>query len=390
MNPVTGMARTFLDWSVERKVILLLLAGIVVSPLATFVLLQSEGPARATDYLIILIVASLILFVPFAKWASHVLALRSIRELNDQCRLLKEGKWDLAPLPPDEADGHDFQTLKRNMHWMGHTLASRERKLRAAMKELASAHRRIGESLDYARLIQTSFLPDRAALFDYLPDHFLFWEQRDAVGGDAYWLKPAGDGFFLGVLDCTGHGVPGAFMTLIVASLLERAAEGTASPAEVLGRMNRLIKEALGQDESGSRSDDGMDCSLCHIPSSGGGLVFAGANSPLYVQDGAGARMIRGDRCGLGYVRSDPAFLFTDVAVALPPGSRIFLASDGLTDQVGGERGFPYGKRRFLEFVEQRRGTPIAALGADLAAELQRYQGGESRRDDVTVIGFEL
>jgi len=390
MNPFSAMARAFLDWSVERKMILLILAGIVISPLGTFVLLQSEGPAKATNYLIVLIVASLILFVPFAKWVSHVLALRSIRELNDQCRLLKEGKWDHSPLPPDEAGGHDFLTLKRNMHWMGHTLASREHKLQAAMKQLATAHRQIGESLDYARLIQTSFLPDRAALSDYLPDHFLFWEQRDAVGGDAYWLKAAGDGFFLGVIDCTGHGVPGAFMTLIVVSLLEKAAENTVSPAEVLGRMNRLIKEALGQGESGSRSDDGMDCSLCHISSAGGGLVFAGANSPLYVQDGAGARIVRGDRCGLGYVRSDPAFRFTDVPVELHPGSRIFLASDGLTDQVGGERGFSYGKRRFLEFIEQKGGTPIAALGADLAAELQRYQGGESRRDDVTVIGFEL
>ena len=154
--------------------------------------------------------------------------------------------------------------------------------------------------------------------------------------------------------------------------------------------MNRLIKEALGRTNPADGRTTAWDCSLCHIPFAGGGLVFAGANSPLYVQDRAGARIVRGDRCGLGYVRSDPAFRFTDVAVALPPGARIFLASDGLTDQVGGERGFPYGKRRFLEFVEQKRGMPIAALGADLAAELQRYQGGESRRDDVTVIGFEL
>ena len=386
----SAMARAFLDWSVERKMILLLLAGIVVSPLATFVLLQSKGQAEATNYLIVLIVASLILFVPFAKWVSHILALRSIRELNEQCRLLKEGKWDHSPLPPDGAAGHDFLTLKRNMHWMGHTLASRERKLQAAMKQLAMAHRQIGESLDYARLIQTSFLPDRTDLFNYLSDHFLFWEQRDAVGGDAYWLKPAGDGFFLGVLDCTGHGVPGAFMTLIVTSLLDRAAEGTVSPAEVLGRMNRLIKEALGQSGAGAQSDDGMDCSLCHIPSNGDGLVFAGANSPLYVLDGAQARCIRGDRCGLGYVRSDPGFRFTDVAVKLPPGSRVYLASDGLPDQVGGDRRFPYGKRRFMEFIEQGRGTPIAVQGADLSRELKRYQGEESRRDDVTVIGFEL
>lgn len=386
-----NMLRAVRDWSVERKMTFVLFVGIVVFPLASFIMLQTRGVSQTTNFLIGVIVASIILLVPFSKWMSHVVALRSIKELNDQCRLLKEGSYSQVDLPPQGGEGHDFLTLKRNMHWMGHTIATRERKLQKAMAELASAQRQIGESLDYARLIQTSFLPDRADLADYFANHFLIWEQRDAVGGDAYWLKPTESGFFVGVIDCTGHGVPGAFMTLIVTSLLDKAtADGTTSPAEVLGRMNRLIKEALGQNDRDSVSDDGMDCALCHVAADESRLVFAGANSPLYVADCGGARAVKGDRCGLGYVRSDPDYRFSDVSVDISGGVRVYLVSDGLVDQVGGKKKFPFGKRRFMEFIEDRRHRTLKEQGAELVHEFNEYQGGETRRDDVTVIGFEL
>lgn len=380
-----------LNWSVQRKMTLLLFIIIVVFPLSTFILLQSRGVEQTTNYLIGLIVVSIIMLVPFSKWMSSFIALRSIKELNEQCRLLKGGHYTHIELPPAETEGYDFLTLKRNMHWMGYTIATRERRLQRAMSDLAHAHAQIGESLDYAHLIQTSFLPDKENLYDYIPNHFLIWEQRDVVGGDAYWLRPTDSGFFVGVVDCTGHGVPGAFMTLIVTALLDKAAaDGTTSPAKILSRMNRLIKDALGQNDRDAKSDDGMDCVLCHVASDSRQLVFAGANSPLYLLSGAQAKRIKGDRCGLGYVRSDREFEFTDVAVEVPEGGRVYLASDGLLDQVGEERGFPFGNRRFMKFLEQGSCSPIAGQGIELAHTLKNFQGVEVRRDDVTVIGFEL
>lgn len=391
MNILAHAAQSMLNWSVERKVTLVLLFGVLVFPLTSFIVLQSGGEEQATHFLVAAVVGSIVLLVPFSKWVSHVIALRFIRELDDQCRLLKEGNYNRVDLPPVEAEGHDFLTLKRNMHWMGHAIASREQRLQAAMARLAAAQRQIGESLDYARLIQTSFLPDEADISRYVANHFLIWEQRDVVGGDAYWLRPTEEGFFIGVIDCTGHGVPGAFMTLIVASLLDRAAaDGTNSPASVLGRMNRLIKGALGQDGRGAGSDDGMDCALCHVARGGRRLVFAGANTPLYMVDGEGAKYFKGDRCGLGYVRSDPDFRFSDVAVDVASGDRVYLLSDGLVDQVGGARGFSFGRTRFMEFVGDRRHHSLEEQRAELLREFKEYQGGEARRDDVTVIGFEL
>lgn len=390
MSITETLSRTVINWSVERKLIIILLVVMVLLPLTAFIILQSGGADQATNFLIGLIVASIILLVPFAKWMSYLLALRSIRELNAQCQLLKEGKYTGFDLPEGGESGHDFLKLKWNMHWMSYTLATRENRLQKAMADLSTAQRQIGQSLDYASLIQTSFLTDRSELFHCVPDHFLIWEQRDVVGGDAYWARPVDDGFLLGVIDCTGHGVPGAFMTLIVASLLEKAVEGAGSPAAILGRMNGLIKDALRQDDRGARSDDGMDCALCRVNREKGVLTFAGANMPLYVMGGDGVDVVAGDRCGLGYVRSPRDFQFTDRVVEIEKGARFYLASDGLIDQVGGARGFPFGRSRFVEFIDEGRAVPIAAQGRDLLDELKRYQGGERRRDDVTVIGFEL
>lgn len=391
MNVLSSIIQGILEWSVQRKLTIVSFLGVAIFPMATFIILQTKGVADATHYLIGLIVVSIILMVPFSKFLSHILAIRFIRELNDHCQLLKEGNYSEIELPEFKAEENDFLKLKRNMHWMGYSIATREQKLQKAMTDLATAQRQIGESIEYASLIQTSFLPDRVALYDYIPNHFLIWEQRDTVGGDAYWLKPTDTGFFIGVIDCTGHGVPGAFMTLIVTSLLEKAAaDGTDSPADILGRMNTLIKDALGQNDRDAQSDDGMDCALCHVNKEAGTLTFAGANTPLFVLEQDGVRTIKGDRCGLGYVRSDRQFSFTDHPMKVGEGVRFYLATDGLVDQVGGEMHFPFGRRRFMEYMEARRNSPIAEQGVELMAALREFQGDEVRRDDVTVIGFEL
>jgi len=380
-----------LNWSVERKMIIMLFLPVVILPLVTFVLLQSQGAGFTTNFLVAQVVLSIILLVPFSKWMSHVIALRNIKELNEQCRLLQQGNYGQLNLPNIDADGHDFLELRRNMHWMGYTIATREQKLQRAIADLATAQRQIGESLDCASLIQTSFLPSQVDLYDYIPEHFLIWDQRDTVGGDAYWLKRTEKGFFLGVIDCTGHGVPGAFMTLIVISLLEKAsADGTSSPAEILGRMNLLIKDALGQNDQDAKSDDGMDCALCHVDISGHIVTFAGANSPLYVLGVDGAECIKGDRCGLGYVRSSREFVFTDVVVPFTGRTRFYLTSDGYVDQIGSEKGFSFGRRRFMSFIEEKQHDSIAGQGVELMRILREFQGDESRRDDVTVLGFEF
>jgi len=184
-------------------------------------------------------------------------------------------------------------------------------------------------------------------------------------------------------------------MTLIVHSMFERAfqalnAAEENSPGALLGRVNRLIKEALGQTGDASLADDGMDCSLCLADLQAGTLTFAGARGALYVAQGAALQVLKGEARGAGYVRTRMDQTFADVHLPLAPGMRLYMTTDGLLDQVGGERGLPFGRKRFLEFLAAEADQPLARQGQALLPLLDAYRGRESQRDDITVLGFEL
>lgn len=396
MEWISAAAGRVAAWSVRRKMNVLLLVTLVLLPLSLLLTGQALGPKTQANVIVALLVGAVILFAPLSWLLSHLMASRSIRELNDQCYRLKQGDFTLEELPPERGEEHDFLRLKRNLHWMGYALAAREERLSSAMQRLSEAQHQIGESIDYAALIQRSFLPDAAELGTLFSDHFLLWDQRDRVGGDSYWMRRTGDGFFVAVIDCTGHGVPGAFMTLIVHALFEQAADTCrrqgreTDPGSVLSELNRLIKDALGQNEGGGMSDDGLDCGLCHVNPQAGELVYAGARNPLYVLEDQDVRELRGDRCGIGYVRSPRDFAFSSQPLRFAKGQRFYMATDGAVDQVGGTKRFPFGKRRLKEFFLEHAKLPLAGQDRRLAEALEQYRGEEPRRDDITVLGFEI
>lgn len=391
---------------VRRKMLALLFTLGVAVPLALLVLLQTGGERAASSALVLYSVGMILLLAPGSAALSHIMALRSIRSLNQQSQRLKMGDFALRDLPPERGEEHDFLRLKRNLHWMGYALKSREDGLARAVSSLAEAQQQISESIEYASLIQRAFLPGEAELGMVLAQaargkahapggHFLVNRQVGAVGGDACWCKPVPCGFWVAVIDCTGHGVPGAFMTLIVHSMFERAFQALApeelrSPGALLGRINRLIKEALGQTEAAALSDDGMDCSLCLVDLDAGELAFAGARGALYVARGAEIDVLKGEPKGAGYVRTRLDQSFAETRLPLEAGQRFYMTTDGLVDQVGGERALPFGRKRFLDFLAQEADLPLAAQGQALLPLLDAYRGQEPQRDDITALGFEL
>ncbi len=391
MSILTRSLDCIAHWSVRRKMDILLAAGLVLLPLAMLLLAQAGETRLLSMALVALLAGAVILFMPLSALLSHLLALRSIRQLNAQCLRLKEGHYDLEDLPPERDEEHDFLRLKRNLHWMGLAIQSREQKLSRAIGSLAEAKRQIEESIEYAGLIQRAFLPGEKNLAPLFRDHFLLWSQRDGVGGDACWVKPFAGGFYAAVIDCTGHGVPGAFMTLIVHALFEQAAqEGPDGPGALLSRVNRLIKEALGQTGKDAASDDGMDCAVCRVEPGSGKLILAGARIPLLLLQDGEVKVLRTDSTGAGYVRTPADFAFSEQEIGLVPGQRFYLATDGLADSVGGPKRLPFGRSRFIEFIKGQAGLPLAGQAAALEHLLEEYRGGEPRRDDVTVLGFEF
>jgi serine phosphatase RsbU (regulator of sigma subunit) len=241
-----------------------------------------------------------------------------------------------------------------------------------------------------------------------LDDYFAHWEPRDVVGGDYLFFRRFDDGYFLAVIDCTGHGVPGAFMTLIVASYLNNllSRENRNDPAALMSRMNQAIKLALGQVESARAnekpggdfsledvepaSDDGMDTAFCYVNRETRTLTYAGAKTPIFLQRPGEDEVIQldGNRKGVGYVGTPMDYQWTNHHVPLESGTRVYVTTDGIIDQIGGPQGIGFGKRRLRELINAHGHKPMTEQQQVITSAFYEYQGSHERRDDVTLFGM--
>jgi serine phosphatase RsbU (regulator of sigma subunit) len=259
----------------------------------------------------------------------------------------------------------------------------------------AEKNRQIMHSIDYASVIQRSLLrPSDLALADALDDAHLEWQPRDVVGGDFYHFARYEDGWFAAIADCTGHGVPGAFMTLISSSTLTQALQqlGPRDPAALIGEVNRGVKSMLGQIEgSGApESNDGMDAAFLWFDSAARRLHFAGAKLPLFqlAPDQQAVQTIDAERMGVGYVDSPLDYAWTNKVIPVAEGSLLFLTTDGLIDQIGGAKDIAYGKRRMRDVLLARRTECARHVAQAMLDDYQAWQGAQPRRDDLTFFCF--
>ncbi|MDD5249358.1 MAG: SpoIIE family protein phosphatase [Rhodocyclaceae bacterium] len=275
--------------------------------------------------------------------------------------------------------------------------------LRAIANLQADKNRLVMESIDYASVIQQSLSrPSREAMRKTLADHFLIWEPRDIVSGDFYHFQDYEDGFLVVLFDCTGHGVPGAFMTLIMSAFLQSALNTVShdDPSAIIGAVNRLVKTAMGNidhQHAGSAdeeegADDGMDAAFCWVDRRNRTLTYAGAHLPLLLlgPDDQEVRIVEGDRQGVGYAATPMDQVWQNHEVALPEGTCVYFFTDGLVDQLGGAKRIAFGKRRTREIILRHRRQTMPEQRAALLAALKEYQGTEPRKDDVSAIAFRL
>jgi serine phosphatase RsbU (regulator of sigma subunit) len=253
-------------------------------------------------------------------------------------------------------------------------------------------NRQIMQSIDYASVIQRAMLRTSLdTLQTELSDAAIVWEPRDTVGGDFFLCAKFDSGVFIAIADCTGHGVPGAFMTLISSSWLSQALEhdGPSDPAHLLGTLNRKVKQSLGQiglTETGDQSDDGLDAILLWLDQRDHKLTYAGAHMPLHVLrfDTESVTTHESDRVGVGYVATPAAHRWQNRIIMLRSQDLLYAATDGLTDQIGGARNIAFGKRRLRELLAGGRTKPAAEQTAAIMRAHRQYQGQHRRRDDVT------
>ncbi|MBS4096700.1 MAG: cache domain-containing protein [Sulfuricella sp.] len=259
-----------------------------------------------------------------------------------------------------------------------------------ALAALDKANRLVLESIQYARRIQHAMLPDKQALGDAVAEISVWWEPLHVVGGDYFWLERFGSKSLLLLADCTGHGVPGAFITLLVASALDNILheKQLPPPSAILQALDELVRTRLRQDRPDATSNDGLDAAVCLWDADTRQITFAGAGLPLlYCRDGEVGE-IRGNRASLGYCMPSSEAAFTDHVVEVQPGMTFYMITDGVPDHMGGEPRRLLGRKRLASIILANRDKPVAEQVQAIQQALDEYRGEEPRRDDTTLLGF--
>lgn len=268
----------------------------------------------------------------------------------------------------------------------------RTHELHEKAADLEKAHQRIIEGLSYAMHIQHTILPERVSLQNFPEDGFIIWKPMDLVGGDFYWFESFEHGHVVVLADCTGHGVPGALMSMTAYCNLRRIIhrDNAHNPAEILNAMNLSMRQALHKDREGSGSDDGVDLAVAFISSDRRQLIYAGARLDLYLARRDEIMTLEGERMSIGFRRSNPDYRFSNQRIDLRPGDWLYWISDGYFEQMGGAMGFPFGKKRLMELIRNVHGLDGIRQEEGFLATHHDYKGDGAQNDDVSLMGFQV
>jgi serine phosphatase RsbU (regulator of sigma subunit) len=272
--------------------------------------------------------------------------------------------------------------------------------------ELEAKNTNITDSINYARNIQTALLPRHELLDEILPDHFILLKPRDIVSGDFYWFTYIENLCVIAAVDCTGHGVPGAFMSMLGSAFLNEIVnkEYITHPGVILRRLRKEVIRSLHQKGESGESKDGMDISLCVIDNENMKLQYAGANNPLYIVRKRDAvapgdyRNLENEENVLYEIKADRMSIsvsytmnnFANHEIDFLKGDMIYLFSDGYADQFGGPLGKKFSYKSFRKLLLDNSSLPLEVQMQKLEEKLEEWKGTLSQVDDILVLGIRL
>ncbi|MBI3509993.1 MAG: tetratricopeptide repeat protein [Bacteroidetes bacterium] len=265
-------------------------------------------------------------------------------------------------------------------------------KLHAANKEIELKNKDITDSIQYASRIQEAILPEVEFASTFHEKGFILYRPKDIVSGDFYWMAQTNDHLLFAAVDCTGHGVPGAFMSIVCSNLLTQSVKehGITQPNEILNDVNIRLSETLRQRQDESRVRDGMDIALCCIHKHSNKLEFAGAYNPVFIFRGKEFIELSPDKFPVGLFVEEELKKFTHKEYALQKGDRLYIASDGYSDQFGGELGKKYKRSSFVDYLSKIQTEPFVTHRRLLEKEHLSWKGNFEQIDDVLVMGMEV
>jgi len=251
-------------------------------------------------------------------------------------------------------------------------------------------NKHITDSIIYAKRIQDATLPSIGKVRSYLDDSFVFFKPKDIVSGDFYWVEEVGDTILFAVVDCTGHGVPGAFLSLIGHNSLNQIVNelGITKPSKILYELDKIVYKTLQNNLEHTNIKDGMDMAICALNKKTKVLEFSGAYNPLYMIRNNVMMEIKGDKIAIGSGQTERQY--KNEEIQMQSEDRIYLFSDGYADQFGGERGKKFKYSRFKDLLVTHHKQPMMRQHDILDMCIDEWQGDLEQLDDICVIGVAI
>ena len=257
---------------------------------------------------------------------------------------------------------------------------------------IAAKNNDITSSIQYARTIQEALLPQEKQLLSYFADAFVFCKARDIVNGDFYWSYKKNNLCLLAVVDCAGHGVPGALMTVMVNSLLNQIVidKQIYSPVEILNQLKLYLQQNLHQGQEEEMTQEGLDLAICKIDMKEKQVTFASAKRPLYFVQHQEIRVYKGNKTNFGGPLSLATEHFREGSFYYLPGSCLYLFTDGLTDQFGELSDKKFMHWRLQKFIRESYELPMQQQKKKIAENIGQWQGRLEQTDDMLLLGLRL
>ncbi|MBN8697291.1 MAG: GAF domain-containing protein [Bacteroidetes bacterium] len=257
---------------------------------------------------------------------------------------------------------------------------------------IEESNKHITDSIKYAKRIQDAFIPGEESIKEHLKNAFVIYKPKDIVSGDFYWIEKKGNKILFAVVDCTGHGVPGAFMSLIGFNGLNQLVNeyNYTNPAVILTQLNKIITNTLKQHVEDSKIRDGMDIAICCIDLESNTLEFSGALSPLFIVRNEEIIKIKGDKHPIGNFMDADEYVFTNNVIDLFPEDRLYLFSDGFVDQFGGPNGKKLKYNYFRKLLLDNYKKPMEQQKEHINSFFEDWKGNFEQIDDVCMIGVAI
>ncbi|MCW3102375.1 MAG: hypothetical protein JWO09_815 [Bacteroidetes bacterium] len=259
-------------------------------------------------------------------------------------------------------------------------------------QELEVLYKHVTDSIKYAKRIQEAILPPDSLVKRVLPDSFVLYKPKDIVSGDFYWIDEKDGKTMFAAVDCTGHGVPGAFMSIVGYNILKHSVNNNnfTTPSLILDALNEGVSETLHHGHEESQAKDGMDLSFCTIDYKKMELQYAGAFNPLYIIRDGELMQTKADKFPIGLFLGEEKKKFTNHTFKLHKGDVIYIFSDGYADQFGGPNGKKFMANHFRDLLLDVHKHPIDKQKEILNKTIEEWRGPLDQVDDILVIGVKI